>query len=213
MRVWGAISQDSDGSSEQADRRGERQCPNLAAADTEATLVIQAAHDHELSGVLLDAEQNDEGETRYFLGGADEAKAYASKIRQSFQQSGRGLALSSHDQPPKHEGFPFDVFLAYVQDNCPQVYYRSSPAKTRLDASIAGYEPLETGRDFQDRYKPVGNITLGSDVGLPNEATCLAAAKEFIGLVKTDGFKAYSFWCWDDAPQGIWEVFRTTPVF
>jgi hypothetical protein len=188
------------------------QCPDLDSADKEANLVISTAKNNALSGILLDAEQNGDNETRYFLGGNPEADHYASKIRNDCLLSGRGLALSSNDQPPKHQGFPFDIFLKYVYDNCPQVYYQASPAKTRLDLSIAGYKPLETGRNFQDRYKPVGNITLGDDVSLPDEQTCIQTTKEFMGLIKQYSFKAYSFWCWDEAPASIWQVFQQSAV-
>jgi len=92
------------------------------------------------------------------------------------------------------------------------VYYRKEPAKTRLDLSIAGYEPLEAGRNFKDRFKPVGNVTIYDDVPLPSLNSCVSHTKDFIALVKANGFAAYSFWTWDEAPAGIWKTFHTTPV-
>jgi hypothetical protein len=58
------------------------------------------------------------------------------------------------------------------------------------------------GRDFQDRYKPVGNITLGSDVGLPDEATP-SRTQEVYTARQNVRVRSYSFWCCDEAPQGI----------
>jgi hypothetical protein len=202
------------------------QCPpdntpghvKTANATAEAKLVIKWAADNALAGLLLDAEQNDTPQNdpsqRYFQGGVDEATAYASAIQQACIQSGRGLALSSHDTPQVHGGFPFDVFLKYVTDNCPQVYYSPAhPPAARMNNSITGYTPLESGRNFQDRYKPVGNITTKDDVALPDDPTCIAYFKTFLGLVRAGGYKAYSLWCWDDAPAAIFDTLRTTPEF
>jgi hypothetical protein len=188
------------------------QCPDAASAAAEANLVANWAGTYSLDGVLLDAEQDEKGKKNYFLGGPAEAKTYASTIQQAFQQSGRGLALSSHDQPQKHPGFPFDVFLSYVADNCPQLYYTAEPVADRLKLSTTGYGPLEKGRDFTDRYRPVGNITVTDDVPLPSVDICIQKTKDFIALMKTNGFKAYSFWCWDQAPPYLWSTFHATPV-
>jgi hypothetical protein len=184
------------------------QCPDLDAATNEANQVVKWASDNGLQGILLDAEQDDPGKKNYFLGGDQEADRYASILRTACEKSGRGLALSSHDQPLGKSGFPFVTFLNYVVDNCPQVYYSTQPAATRLNKSIADYKQLETGRDFKDRYKPVGNITVFDDVPLPSVEACIKQTTDFIGLVKTNGFKAYSFWCWDEAPPGIWSTFH-----
>jgi len=122
------------------------------------------------------------------------------------------MALSSHDQPSLHADFPFAIFLSYVADNCPQVYYRSTSVATRFNKSVRDYKPLEAARDFQDRYKPTGNISMTDDVSLPNVTTCLKAAAKFIDLVHAGGYHAYSFWCWDSAPDEIWEFFKNTAV-
>lgn len=194
------------------------QCPNVASAKGEAALVIKWAKDNALAGILLDAEQNasfkEDPYQRYFRGGAAEAEAYALAIQQSCVATGLGLAFSGNDQPQVHEGFPFDVFLKRVADNCPQVYYSiKKPPAQRLQDSVNGYTPLEATRNFQDRYKPVGNITTASDVALPDPQTCTDYFKAFLGLIKAGGYKAYSLWCWDDAPPAIFDTLRNTPVF
>jgi hypothetical protein len=188
------------------------QCPDDQSVDSEVQVVTDAMKTHSLDGVLLDAEQDEPGKKHFFLGNADQAKRYAEAIRKECDKGARGLALSSHDQPQGKPGFPFGVFLDYVIDNCPQVYYSKNPAKDRLKASIDGYTPLEKGRDFKDRYRPVGNITIFDDVPLPSLESCIRQTKDFISLIKVNGFKAYSFWCWDEAPAGLWQTFHTTPV-
>jgi hypothetical protein len=89
-------------------------CQDQAAAQAEANSVITWADTHSLDGVLLDAEEIDPGKSNFFLGTAAEATIYAHALRTSFEKSGRGLALSSHDQPHVHGGFPFTEFLAEV---------------------------------------------------------------------------------------------------
>ena len=126
--------------------------------------------------------------------------------------AGKGLALSSHDQPPLHSDLPFDEFSRWVFDVCPQVYHRGHDVETRLARSIAGFAPLETGRDFADRYKPTGNISTRGDVRVGDAKECLAAAGQFIGLAKANGFAGYGFWCLDDAPGAIWDFLAKTPV-
>ncbi len=114
---------------------------------------------------------------------------------------------------PLHNDLPFAVFLARVADNCPQVYYRSEEqARSRLAKSVQGYQPLEAARNFKDRYKPTGNITIAADIPLPDVATCLAAAGSFIASVNEADYGGYSFWCWDTAPEEIWDFFLDTPV-
>jgi len=193
------------------------QCPDIASAVIEANLVNQNAADKKLAGVLMDAEQNDpkipKEKWHYFLGGPDEANKYASMIRAACQKTGVGLAFSGNDQPPEHDGFPFDAFLKYTIDNCPQVYYGETTPTARMSLSVKGYQPLEAGRNFKDRFKPVGNITTSDDVALPDEDTCDAYFKQFLGLVNTGGYKAYGLWCWDDAGPKIFDTLRNTPEF
>jgi hypothetical protein len=185
-------------------------CANEAAARDEGDKVVKWAADHELAGILLDAEKTPESPR--FRGGPDEAKIYAERVHAGLTSAGRGVALSSHDQPALHKKLPFAVFLDHVEDNCPQVYYQSKDVATRLNKSIHDYTPLEAAHDFTDRYKPTGNITTRGDVKLPSASTCLAATRNFIDLVKTHGFRGYSFWCWDDAPAEIFQFFKDTPV-
>lgn len=186
-------------------------CADRQAARDEADKLVDWADQHGLAGILLDAEKTHESPR--FRGGAKEAEIYAETVREGVSAQERGLALSSHDQPPLHQDLPFAIFLPRVADNCPQVYYRSEEqARSRLAKSVHGYQPLEAARDFKDRYKPTGNITIADDIPLPDVATCLAAAGSFIAAVKEGGFGGYSFWCWDSAPEEIWDFFRDTPV-
>jgi hypothetical protein len=185
-------------------------CANPDAARDESAKVVQWAEQYSLAGVLLDAEKTPESPR--FRGSRPEAKIYAETVHAGLSAKGRGVALSSHDQPAVHEDLPFDIFLGQVEDNCPQVYYRSSKVAARFNKSVRDYKPLEAGRDFKDRFKPTGNITMRDDVPFPSVKTCLAAAKAFIDLVKAGGYGAYSFWCWDTAPAEIWKFFRETPV-
>ena len=167
-------------------------CPNLSRAAQEAALVVDWAQRYGLDGVLLDAESGNS----YFQGGAAEAERYGTDVHRGIVAAGKGIALSSHDQPRNFPGFPFAEFLQHVEDNSPQVYYQGNVA-TRLEASIRQHRALEVGRNFQDRYKPVGNITVRGDVPLPSPQACVEAAREFMRLVDRNGFSAYSFWCWD----------------
>jgi hypothetical protein len=185
-------------------------CANEAAARDEADKVVKWAADHALAGVVLDAERTPDSPR--FRGDRAEAEIYAKRVRDGLTSAGRGIALSSHDQPAVHRDLPFAVFLDHVEDNCPQVYYTSKAVTTRLNKSIRDYTPLEATRDFKDRYKPTGNITTAGDVKLGSVATCLAAAGSFIDLVKANGYSGYSFWCWDDAPAEIFQFFQDTPV-
>jgi hypothetical protein len=183
-------------------------CANTVAAADEAAKVISWSRNYNLAGVLLDAEKN----KGRFEGGSAEAIAYAAPIQAEMAATGRGLALSTHDQPPKHPHMPFKEFLDRVEDNAPQVYYRETDISIRLNKSIAGYKPLEAGRNFKDRYKPVGNITMADDLPMPSVPICLEAAKNFIARCNQEGFPGYSFWCWDTAPKEIWDFFKSTPV-
>jgi hypothetical protein len=184
-------------------------CADVAAANDEADKVVQWANDFNLAGVLLDAEKTPDPR---FRGGAGEAEVYAAKVQAGLLAKGRGIALSSHDQPSLHTDLPFETLLKHVADNCPQVYYRTADVVTRLNKSIHDYKVVEAARDFKDRYKPTGNITISDDLPLADVATCLAATKNFISTVKADGFHAYSFWCMDTAPDAIWPLFKDTPV-
>jgi hypothetical protein len=185
-------------------------CADANAARIEATNIVTWADQFSLDGVLVDAERTPDSPR--FQGGEAEAKTYLQTLSDGLARNGRGMALSSHDQPSLHTDFPFAVFLNYVADNCPQVYYRSINVATRFNKSVRDYKSLEVTRNFQDRYKPTGNITMTEDVSLPNVSTCLKAAANFIDLVHAGGYHAYSFWCWDSAPNDIWQFFKDIPV-
>jgi hypothetical protein len=185
-------------------------CADQDAAKAEADNVLTWADQYALTGVLLDAERT--LESPRFRGGAVEAETYAKAILEGLSAKGRGVALSSHDQPTLHQDLPFTVFLKYVNDNCPQVYYQSKNVARRFNKSVTEYAALEKDRNFKGRFKPTGNITVSDDVPLPDVATCITATKKFIDLVHTGGFAAYSFWCWDSAPAEIWKFLRDTSV-
>ncbi|ACA15670.1 hypothetical protein M446_1143 [Methylobacterium sp. 4-46] len=183
-------------------------CPNVEIAQQEAELVVGWARDFTLAGVLLDAEQGD----RFFQGGGDEAAAYVRQVETGLSALGAGLALSSHDAPRFFPNFPFPRFLSQVSDNCPQVYY-TKEVSGRLNRSIQQYKALELSRAFADRYKPVGNITIRGDVAHESTAACLERAAAFVDLVTEQGFKAYGFWCADEAPDEIWQFLKGKDVF
>jgi hypothetical protein len=185
-------------------------CANQAAAHDEAAKILKWADDYSLAGVLLDAERTHESPR--FQGDRAEAQIYAQEVHAGLSATGRGVALSSHDQPSLHTDLPFDIFLNYVEDNSPQVYYQSKKVATRFNKSVHDYTPLEITRNFKDRYKPTGNITMSDDLPLPDVPTCLAAARNFIDLINNGGYRGYSFWCWDTAPEEIWDFFRDSPV-
>ena len=185
-------------------------CARAAAARTESDNVWNWAFEFGLDGIVVDAEATPENPR--FQGGAAQARAYMQPLSAALASAGKGLALSSHDQPPLHSDLPFDEFSRWVFDVCPQVYHRGHDVETRLARSIAGFAPLETGRDFADRYKPTGNISTRGDVRVGDAKECLAAAGQFIGLAKANGFAGYGFWCLDDAPGAIWDFLAKTPV-
>lgn len=182
-------------------------CPDKKHAADEARAVCDWAQRYDLGGVILDSER--ENRLR-FLGGEAEAVLYTSLVRKGLDALGKGLALSSHDRPSLHTDLPIPAFLKYVHDNCPQVYYHTD-VPGRLNASVRDYSRIEPN-NFKDRYKPTGNITVRSDVALPDARTCVQKAGEFIGLVKSHGFTAYSFWCWDEAPDEIFDYLQGEPV-
>jgi hypothetical protein len=185
-------------------------CENSTDARDEANLVVNWAENYSLAGILLDAEKTDESPR--FRGGRPEARIYAEIIHARLTAQGRGIALSSHDQPSLHKDLPFDIFLENVNDNCPQVYYHTQNVAVRLQKSIDSYRRFEADRDFNNRYKPTGNITTKGDVAFRSVNVCLDATKEFIRLVRANEFGGYSFWCWDDAPKEIWKLLQDTPV-
>jgi hypothetical protein len=71
-------------------------CADLAAANDEADKVVRWANDFDLAGALIDAEKTPDPR---FRGGAREAEIYAGKVQTGLSAKGRGVALSSHDQP------------------------------------------------------------------------------------------------------------------
>jgi hypothetical protein len=185
-------------------------CATPDAARREAELALQWVEGHELDGLVLDLETTPDNPR--FRGGPQEAEIYAGLLSEGLAAKGRGIALSTHDQPSLHPDAPLETALGIVEDVTPQVYYRSTAVARRFKKSLKEYEALIGKEAIKRRYKPTGNITTGADVSLPSPAASLAATRNFLRLVRKTGCGAYSFWCWDAAPQEIWDFLRQEPV-
>ncbi len=185
-------------------------CATPDAARREADLALEWVERHELDGLLLDLEKTPDNPR--FQGGPREAEIYAARLAEGLAGQGRGIALSTHDQPSLHPDAPLGTVLEIVEDVTPQVYYRSTAVARRFRKSLRDYEALIGKEAIKRRYKPTGNITTGADVRLKDPAVSLAATRKFLRLVHKTGCGAYSFWCWDAAPQEIWEFLRHEPV-
>jgi hypothetical protein len=184
-------------------------CEDREAAKAEAAGVLKLANDARLDGVVVDAERTDNPPR--FRGGAAEAEAYLKVLGPGLAQTHKGFAFSSHDQPSLHRDLPFATFLQYIPDVCPQVYFHAADPAPRLAKSIHDYRNLVSAGEFNARYKPTGNITMGSDIGFPSVNACVAATRAFLGLVKANGYASHSFWCWDDAPKEVLAVLAQDP--
>jgi hypothetical protein len=184
-------------------------CKDQTAAKHEANLVGTWVEESSVDGLIVDAERTPDSPR--FRGGAAEATTYCQMLRQTLDQSGRGFAFSSHDQPALHTDLPFKVFLDVIPDVCPQVYYNTTAVQARLKKSMDQYRALIGSGDFLDRYKPTGNITIGGDVGFKSVKTCVQATEIFMTKVKTNGFASHSFWCWDEAPSQVLEKLAELP--
>jgi hypothetical protein len=185
-------------------------CADPAAARREAELALEWVERHGFDGLILDLEKTPENPR--FQGGAREAEIYAGRLADGLATQGRGIALSTHDQPSLHPDAPLRTVLEIVEDVTPQVYYRSAAVARRFKKSLRDYEALIGKEAIRRRYKPTGNITTGADVRLKSPAVSLAATRNFLRLVRKTGCGAYSFWCWDAAPPEIWDFLRREPV-
>lgn len=179
-------------------------CKDEDSARNEASMVLKATEDVGLDGIVVDGERTPESPR--FQGGEKEADAYLKALAAGLAQKSKGLAFSSHDQPSLHRNFPFLIFLKYIRDVCPQVYYRVANPAPRLAKSVNDYRTLLPSADFMARYKPTGNVTMGGDVGFHDVGVCQSATREFLRIVKRDGYAAHSFWCWDNAPKEAFDV-------
>lgn len=184
-------------------------CANQSDAAAEGANVSNWAEQFNLGGVIIDAERTNESPR--FRGHAAEATTYMTRIAHDLSAHDRGLALSSHDQPSLHTDLPFEPFLSHVNDNCPQVYYRTENIITRLDKSVHDYKIAEGARNFQDRYRPTGNVTVKGDIPFSSVHACLAATRNFITAVDQRGYGGYSFWCMDEAPKELWPLLEDLP--
>ncbi|CAN3991381.1 hypothetical protein [Methylocystis bryophila] len=185
-------------------------CATPSAARKEADLALEWVERHELDGLVLDLEKTPD--TPRFQGGPREAEIYAGRLAEGLAAKGRGIALSTHDQPSLHPDAPLETALGIVEDVTPQVYYRSAAVARRFKKSLREYEAL-IGKDaIRRRYKPTGNITTSANLPLHSPAASLAATRSFLHLVRKTGCDAYSFWCWDAAPREIWDFLRHEPV-
>jgi hypothetical protein len=185
-------------------------CADRQAAADEAAKVLSWADDGHLDGIVVDAERTPDSPR--FRGTEQEAVIYLRALTKGLDAAGRGVAFSSHDQPSLHRDMPFQPFLDFIQDVCPQVYYTSAKPETRLQKSIRDYRALIPAPEFVFRYKPTGNITMKEDVKFSDLDTCLTATSRFLDLVKSNGFSSCSFWCSDTAPDEVWQRLRDTPT-
>jgi hypothetical protein len=179
-------------------------CKDEASARNEASIALRAAEEADLDGIVVDGERTPESPR--FQGGEKEADIYLMALAAGLAQKSKGLAFSSHDQPSLHRNFPFPIFLKYIRDICPQVYYRVADPAPRLAKSVNDYRMLVPSTDFIARYKPTGNVTIGEDVGFHDVGVCQSATREFLRIVKRDGYAAHSFWCWDNAPKEAFDI-------
>jgi N-acetylmuramoyl-L-alanine amidase len=183
-------------------------CANQAAARDEAAKVLQWVSAGALAGLVVDAERT--AESPRFQGSAAEATLYSQLVAKGLADAGRGIAFSSHDQPPLHGDLPFAAFLAVIPSACPQIYNTAADPIPRFKKSEAGYQPL-LAPNFTNRYRPTGNICVREDVKFPDLATCLASVASFLGRVDASHYPGHSLWCWDDAPDEIWDLLHNIP--
>lgn len=185
-------------------------CADLAATRAEVANVLEWTQQGEFEGVVCDAERTPENPR--FRGGSAEAELYSGLLREGLAAANKAIAFSSHDQPARHTGLPFESFLKIIDDVCPQMYYRTIDVATRFNRSVNDYRALIPPHAFARRFKPTGNITTSDDLPFASPALAIDATTRFMKLVREGGHSAYSFWCWDAAPDEIWEFFKKTPV-
>jgi hypothetical protein len=178
-------------------------CADASAARREAALVLDWVETNALDGMVLDAERTPENPR--FQGDAAEAALYAGAVAEGLRKRGKGVALSSHDQPRLHRELPWRAFLERIENVCPQVYYRARDVEARFRRSQRDYRELIGDHAMAARYKPTGNISVSDDVSHASVVACLDAAATFLALVREGGYEACSFWCWDTAPEEIWD--------
>ncbi len=179
----------------------EPRCPNIETALTEAENVTEYVDELKLDGLLMDAESK--SGSNFFQGGEDEAYAYAKTLHVFLHKADKGLAISSHDQPSKHAGFPFAAFAANADCNAPQLYYGSSASvEQRLTQCLN--DPANCA--CSSAVAPVGAAWVGGDGGCRSSQECAQRAVEFIALTKQYDFSGYGFWVWDSAPQAFWNA-------
>lgn len=179
----------------------EPRCANVDAALTEAENVFEYVDELRLDGILIDAEHKNGA--NFFQGGEQEAHAYAKTLHAFLNKEGKGLAISSHDQPSKHQDFPFDAFAANADINAPQVYYGSNDSvEQRLSRCLNDPGNCKQSLDIV----PVGAGWVGAYGGCRNDEECAQRAAEFIALARQYNFPGYGFWVWDSAPDAFWQV-------
>lgn len=175
-------------------------CRDVAAAQAEAKVFGDMATQFRLDGLIMDAE----GGAEYFKGGIDEARLYASAIRQTADSLGVPLGLSSNDIPDNISGWTprFNVIAGFAQYNFPQTYYGASPSvQSRVDRAQTANAGLKIP------FIPVGAGFLGTaEGGCASAADCAQRATQFIQLCKQRQFQGCAFWVWDEAPAELWSV-------
>jgi hypothetical protein len=189
-------------------------CATLAAVGSEVTLLTNTVRDFHLAGVVID---NEDG-AQYFQGDSGCASAYGQQLQTAMRGLNQLMVMSSNDTVAFHPGAYAAEIGAFVDVNAPQVYYGGSPSvQFRLDRAISQNKPITAP------FFPVGSAFVSSpganDGGFADPNLCATWAGIFIGLVsalnRSDPAKypGYGFWNWQEAPQGVWDVLYTTPVF
>jgi hypothetical protein len=180
--------------------------PDEVAAQKEAALLGDLAHQFGLDGLIMDAE----GGAAFFQGGVSEAIAYGLAARQAADNLGKPLGISSNDIPQNIAGWlpKFNEIAKQAILNFPQTYYGASPSvQSRVDKAATANAHLSIP------FIPVGAGFLGTaDGGCASASDCAARAATFMDLCETRGYEGYSYWHWAGAPMALWETLNTTPV-
>jgi hypothetical protein len=194
-------------------------CPDVAAVTDEVEFVTKTIEDIGLDGVVIDNEEmaiGKNGTKYYFQGDADAAKAYATQLRKSMSGLNKMILMSSQDIVSLHPAAYADIIGQAIDVNAPQVYYgESKNVASRLTWA------MNENAHIQKPFLPVGAAftSSGGDGGCSSAKQCKDWALDFIGLISKlhnqnpQKYPGYSFWNWQEAPNEVWQMLATTPVF
>ena len=180
-------------------------CATAQAAQAEARVFGDLAKQFKLDGLIMDAE----GGAEFFQGGIGEARAYGAAMRQTANDLGKPLGMSSNDIPQNITGWlpRFTEIATHADFNFPQTYYGSSPSvASRVDRAVTANAHLTIP------FVPVGAGYVGDGGGCASSQACSERATVFIQLCKSRDYQGYSFWHWAGAPLALWEVLNDTPA-